>query len=110
VLLAARDGGVVGSVQIVRASSGNGGHRAEIQRLAVRADVRGKGVGRALIEAAAARARADGLKLLWLTTHADTGADAFYEAAGWTRVGVIPSYSRRPDGSLATNVFYYLEL
>jgi GNAT superfamily N-acetyltransferase len=111
VLLAARDGGeVVGTVQIVRATSGNGRHRGEIQRLAVRADRRGQGLGRALLDASGERARVDGLQLLWLTTHAGTGADGFYEAAGWTRVGVIPSYSERPDGSLATNVFYYLEL
>jgi GNAT superfamily N-acetyltransferase len=112
VLLAARDGSgwVVGSVQIVRAVAGNGRHRGEIQRLAVRADVRGRGLGRGLLAAAVDRARADGLRLLWLTTHEGTDADGFYEAAGWTRVGVIPSYSVRPDGSLGGNVFFYLEL
>src|SRR3954469_23630978 len=74
VLLAARDGGViVGSVQIARATAGNAGHRGEIQRLAVRAGERGRGLGRALLAAAAERARADGLRLLWLTTHAGTG-------------------------------------
>jgi GNAT superfamily N-acetyltransferase len=111
VLLAARDdGGVVGTVQLVRASAENGRHRGEVQRLAVRADRRGQGLGRALLEAAAERARADGLSLLWLTTHAGTDADGFYEAAGWSRAGVIPAYSQRPDGSLAGNVFYFLEL
>src|SRR4051794_34167733 len=111
VLLAARDGGeLVGSVQIVRATAENGRHRGEIQRLAVRADRRGSGLGRALLEAASERARADGLRLLWLTTHSGTEADGFYESAGWTRVGEMPSYSQRPDGTLATNVFYYLEL
>jgi GNAT superfamily N-acetyltransferase len=111
VLLAARDGGVLaGTVQIVRASSENGRHRGEVQRLAVRADRRGRGLGRALLDAAVEQARADGLRLLWLTTHAATGADGFYEAAGWSRVGEMPAYSQRPDGSLAANVFYCLEL
>jgi acetyltransferase len=111
VLLAAQaDGDIVGSVQVVRAAAENGRHRAEIQRLAVLAEERGRGLGRALLEAATERARADGLRLLWLTTHAGTGADGFYESAGWTRVGEMPSYSQRPDGTLATNVFYYLEL
>jgi len=69
VLLAARDdGAVVGTVQIVRADSENGQHRGEIQRLAVRADRRGSGVGRALLEAAVERSRGLGLRLLWLTT------------------------------------------
>jgi ribosomal protein S18 acetylase RimI-like enzyme len=105
-----RDGLVVGSVQIVRATAENGRHRGEIQRLAVRVGLRGRGIGRALLAAAVERARADGLRLLWLTTHEGTDADGFYESSGWTRVGVIPSYSVRPDGSLAGNVFFYLEL
>jgi hypothetical protein len=28
-----------------------------------------------------------------------------YERCGWTRMGVMPSYSVRPDGSLAANAF-----
>jgi GNAT superfamily N-acetyltransferase len=111
VLLAAvEEGRVVGTVQIVRAESENGRHRAEIQRLAVRGDRRGSGLGRALLEAAAARARELGLRLLWLTTHAETGSDRFYDAVGWTRLGVLPLYSERPDGTLAGGAFYYLVL
>jgi ribosomal protein S18 acetylase RimI-like enzyme len=111
VLLVARDGdSIVGAVQIVRATAENGRGRGEIQRLAVRRDRRGEGLGRALLDAAARRARTDGLRLLWLSTHAGTDADAFYEAAGWTRAGVIPAYAERPDGSVVGNVFYYLEL
>ncbi len=112
VLLAARDENraVVGTVQIVRATSENGGHRAEIQRLAVRADRRGSGLGRALLEAAVERSRALGLRVLWLTTHADTGSDRFYESVGWSRLGALPLYSARPDGTLADGALYYLEL
>lgn len=112
VLLAAREdgGALVGTVQIVRAEAENGQHRAEIQRLAVRADRRGAGIGRALLEAAVARSRALGLRLLWLTTHADTGSDQFYEAVGWTRLGAMPLYSARPDGTLAGAAMYYLVL
>jgi GNAT superfamily N-acetyltransferase len=112
VLLVAREdgGAVVGTVQIVRASSENGGHRAEIQRLAVRAERRGTGLGRALLAAAVERSRGLGLRVLWLTTHAGTGSDRFYESVGWTRLGAVPLYSARPDGSLADGAFYYLEL
>lgn len=110
-LLVARDGGrVVGSVHLARAAAENGTHRAEIQRLAVRADRRGGGIGRALLAAAVARARELGLRLLWLTTHEGTGADRFYVRTGWTRLGVMPGYARLPDGSLAGNAFFYLEL
>ena len=111
VMLGARAGGaLVGIVQIVRSSAGNGSHRAKIVRLAVRRDMRGRGIGRALLEAATERARALGISLLWLTTHADTDSDRIYERLGWMRMGTMPGYAARPDGSLADNVFYYLEL
>jgi acetyltransferase len=112
VLLGARDeaGRIVGTVQIVRAAADNGARRAEIVRLAVRGDLRGQGLGRALLDAAVERARALELRLLWLSTHADTAADDFYERCGWTRVGVMPAYSQRPDGALVANAFFCLEL
>jgi GNAT superfamily N-acetyltransferase len=111
VVLAAFDDDVlVGAVCLTRASAENGQHRAEVQKLAVRADVRGGGIGTQLLDAAAERARAEGITLLWLTTHAGTRSDAFYERIGWTRVGVIPGYSRLPSGSPAANAFFYREL
>jgi len=111
VLLVAReDGRVVGTVQVVRAEAENGAHRAEVQRLGVLAAARGRGIGRQLLEAAVERARSLGLRLLWLTTHADTGSDRFYEVVGWSRLGAMPAYSARPDGTLADGAFYYFEL
>jgi GNAT superfamily N-acetyltransferase len=110
VLAALDDGEVVGAGSLSRAGAENGGHRAEVQRLAVRTDRRGGGIGGALLEALVERARALGLRLLWLTTHADTASDAFYVRRGWTRVGEVPAWSRRPDGALATNAFFYLVL
>jgi len=109
-LVGRAEGFLVGTVQIVRASAENGSHRAEIVRLAVRGDMRGRGIGRALLEAAVGRARELGISLLWLTTHADTDSDRIYERLGWTRMGRMPGYAARPDGSLADNVFYHLEL
>jgi GNAT superfamily N-acetyltransferase len=110
-LWAARENGrVVATVQLARGGADNGRHRAEIVRLAVAADLRGRGLGRQLLEVATDRARELGLRLVWLTTHADTGSDTFYARCGWTRMGVMPKYSERPDGALAANVFYYLEL
>jgi hypothetical protein len=51
-----------------------------------------------------------GLRLLWLTTHAESGSDRFYAAVGWSRLGTLPAYSARPDGTLAGGAFYYREL
>jgi GNAT superfamily N-acetyltransferase len=109
-LVALEDGRVLGSVHLARAAADNGRHRAEVQRLAVRADARGRGLGSELLAAACDRARALGLTLLWLTTHAGTDSDRFYAARGWERAGVIPAYARLPDGSLAANAFFYKTL
>jgi GNAT superfamily N-acetyltransferase len=109
-VLAELDGEVVGMAQLVRSGATNARHRAEVRRVAVATSVRGRGVGSGLMAAVEDAARAGGLTLLWLTTHADTDADRFYEAIGYTRLGVIPGYSRRPDGALAPGVFFYREL
>jgi acetyltransferase len=109
-LAAVEDGAVVGAVHLARSTTPNGRHRAEVQKLAVRLDRRGGGIGAALLDAVAELAQTMGLRLLWLTTHADTRSDAFYVKRGWTRVGVIPEYSQAPDGRLATNAFFYLQL
>ena len=111
VQFAAFDGdALVGAVHLARSSAANGRHRAEIQRLVVRADTRGKGVGRVLMNAAVEHARSLGLRLLWLSTHAGTDADRIYGRLGWTRSGVIPDYALLPSGDLAANAFYYLKL
>jgi GNAT superfamily N-acetyltransferase len=111
VLFAAVDDGVVvGAVNLAPATTPNGRHRAEVQKLAVRLDRRGDGIGAALLDTAVARGRELGLRLLWLTTHADTRSDSFYVRRGWTRMGVMPEYSQAPDGRYATNAFFYLQL
>jgi acetyltransferase len=81
-----------------------------VQKLAVRADRRGGGIGAAFLAAIAERACREGIRLLWLTTHADTRSDGFYVARGWTRVGVIPEWSVAPDGRYAANAFFYKRL
>lgn len=111
ILLAALDGDdVIGAVQLDRSEAGNGRHRAEVRRLVVRADRRGTGIGRALMEAVVDSARALDLRLLWLSTHEGTDADRIYERLGWTRAGVIPDYAVLPNGELAGNAFYFLRL
>jgi GNAT superfamily N-acetyltransferase len=104
------DSEVVGAGGLAVGTAENGRHRGEIQRLAVRAGHRGAGVGGALLDALVARARDEGLVLVWLTTHADTASDAFYVRRGWTRYGVVPRWSQRPDGEVVANAFFYLEL
>jgi acetyltransferase len=110
VVVAEDDGEVVGMAHLARCEAANATHRAEVQRVAVAAEARGGGVGRALMAAVEEEARRLGVTLLWLTTHAGTAAEAFYESVGYTRLGVMPNYSRRPDGTLWPGAFFYREL
>jgi GNAT superfamily N-acetyltransferase len=98
---------LVGTAQLERAAPANSRHRAEIQRVVVRSDARGQGVGRELMRAVEAAALAHGITLLWLTTHDRTPACDFYERLGYERLGVMPAYSRRPNGELWPSAFYY---
>ncbi|WP_336241956.1 GNAT family N-acetyltransferase [Enterobacter cloacae] len=51
--------------------------------------------------------RADVAKLLVLDTSTGSGAETFYQRAGWQKVGEIPRYALMPDGAMtATSVFY----
>ncbi|MEJ5886876.1 GNAT family N-acetyltransferase [Pseudokineococcus marinus] len=59
---------------------------AVVAAVVVAPAARGAGVGEALLEAFAARARAAGTTTAELVTRADGGATAFYERLGWERV------------------------
>ena len=109
-VLGALEDGIVVGAGCLAVGGGNGSHRGEIQRLAVRGDRRGGGIGALLLDALVERARAQGLSLLWLTTHAGTRSDSFYVRRGWTRYGAVPGWSQRPDGEIVANAFFYLEL
>jgi len=109
-LVGEEQGEVVGMAQVVFSGATNADHRAEVQRVGVAANARGRGVGHRVMSAAEAVAREHGVTLLWLTTHSDTDACAFYEAIGYTRMGTMPNYSRRPDGTLWPAAFYFKDL
>ena len=110
-LLVADDHGqVVAMAQLVRSAAMNASHRAEVQRVVVAEGVRGRGVGRQLMAAIEDTARALQISLLWLTTHDGSEACSFYEALGYSEMGVMPAYSRRPDGALSPGAFYFKEL
>jgi len=104
------DGQILGMAQLARSGAMNADHRAEVQRVAVADAARGRGVGRELMGGIESTAGELGITLLWLTTHEGSEACAFYEALGYAKMGVMPAYSRRPDGSLSPGAFYYKEL
>jgi ribosomal protein S18 acetylase RimI-like enzyme len=100
-------GEVVGTVQVVLALPPNQPHRAELTKLLVHGDARRRGAGARLLAAAEDAARARGKTLLVLDTFAGTEAYRLYRRAGWTEVGVIPSYALYPDGRPGDTVVFY---
>jgi len=110
VLVAEVEGELVGMAHVVPGGAANATHRAEVQRVAVAESARGGGVGTQLMSAAEEAAREQGLTLLWLTTHDGSDACAFYEGIGYTKLGVMPAYSERPDGVLSPAAFYFKDL
>jgi GNAT superfamily N-acetyltransferase len=109
-LVAETDGEILAMAQLARSGAMNANHRAEVQRVGVADAVRGRGVGRALMACIEITAIELDITLLWLTTHEGSEACPFYEALGYTKFGVMPAYSRRPDGTLSPGAFYYKEL
>ena len=110
VVVAELDGEVVGMAHVAPSGAANAPHSAEVQRVAVAESVRGAGVGLRLMEAVEVAAIEQGLTLLWLTTHAQSDACAFYDAIGYTKLGVMADYSLRPDGTVSPAAFYFKEL
>ena len=110
-LLVAEDGEeIVGMAQLAFSRATNADHRAEVQRVAVALEARRGGIGRRLMSAVEVAAREHGVTLLWLTTHDGTDACRFYESVGYTKLGVMPDFSRRPDGTLWPGAFYFRRL
>jgi GNAT superfamily N-acetyltransferase len=103
-------GRVVGTAILVRSRNQNAPHRAEIGKVIVHRSVRRRGLGRALMEAAEARARADGRWLLILDTEAGCPADALYRTLGWQVLGTMPNHAYRSDGALAPTTYFWKDL
>lgn len=103
-------GGIAGTVSLVQEPKANGRHRAEVVKLMVHRDARGKGLGRALLTTAEQAAARAGATLLLLDTETGSAAESLYHAAGWTRYGVVPDYAADPEGALRDCSFFYKRL
>jgi GNAT superfamily N-acetyltransferase len=108
---AAHDGShAVGTVSLAFPDKPNSRHRAELVKLMVHRDARGRGLGRRLLGTAEDAARSAGITLLHLDTETDSPAERLYGSAGWTRAGVIPDYAADPAGVLRPTTLYYKRL
>ncbi|MFI6034653.1 GNAT family N-acetyltransferase [Streptomyces sp. NPDC051315] len=108
---AAHDGDrVVGTVTLDFPDKPNSRHRAELVKLMVHREARGRGLGRRLLTVAEEAAAAAGVTLLHLDTETDSPAERLYRTAGWTRAGVIPDYAASPAGVLRPTTLYYKQI
>ncbi|MGN9758467.1 N-acetyltransferase family protein [Streptomyces sp. SD31] len=104
----AQEGGrTVGTVSLDFPDKPNSRHRAELVKLMVHRNARGRGLGRRLLTTAEQAAIGAGVTLLHLDTETDSLAERLYDSAGWTRAGVIPDYAASPAGVLRPTTIYY---
>ncbi|OIJ62497.1 GNAT family N-acetyltransferase [Streptomyces mangrovisoli] len=101
------EGRLIGTVSLAFPDKSNSRHRAELVKLMVHPDGRGRGLGRVLLARAEEAAAASGVTLLHLDTETDSSAERLYRAAGWTRAGVVPDYAANPAGELKPTTIYY---
>src|SRR5437667_9830743 len=108
VLIARWDGTIAGTVQLILDTPPNQRHRAEVAKLLVHPDARRGGIARALMQRLEALARESRRTLITLDTRTGDKAESLYASLGYRLAGVIPGYSRAPDGERmdATSYMY----
>jgi acetyltransferase len=109
-LVAERDGKVVGAVQLELAEQPNARHRAEVAKLLVHTQAQRQGIARELMREAEELARGHGRTLLVLDTREGDAAEQLYLRLGYVRAGAIPGYARSGAGRLETTVLFYRQL
>jgi len=99
---------IVGTVQLDLATPPNQPHRAEVKKLLVHPWARRRGIGKSLMAALEAHARAVGRTVLTLDTVTGGAAEPLYRSIGYVVVGTIPRYALNFDSSTleSTTVMY----
>ena len=102
------EGEVVGLYILHPNNVGRCGHIANAS-YGVRRDMRGRGVGRALVEDCLAACGALGFRLLQFNAvvASNLGAIALYQSLGFQRVGTIPGGFRLKDGRYEDIIVFY---
>ena len=96
-LVAEAEGGLAGFA-VIRLVKTRDGSEAELESILVAAELRSRGVGRALLAESAARAKACGAIRLDLEVRAsNAAANRLYKRAGFVEIGRRRGYYRDPD-------------
>ena len=97
-------------VQLILEHKPNGRHRAEVQKLLVLREFRGRGIAKALMAALERKAAELGRSLLVLDTVPGQPAEKLYERLGYRRAGVVPDYAEKSSGGFEPTVIFYKKL
>ena len=101
---------LVGTVQLIVGLPQNQPHRSEIAKMLVDPKYRRRGIGRALMQAALDKARAEKKSLVTLDTRTGDVAEGLYASLGFQKAGVIPNYALDPDGQRFHSTTYMYKL
>lgn len=101
---------VVGSAQLALSRWTNSPHRAELQKLFVAADYRGRGVARALLATLHDSAQRDGRTLIVLNTRRGDPAESMYRRLGYRESGILPGWTLGATGERFDHVTMYLDM
>lgn len=105
------EGRIQGTVQLIPAAMPNQPHRADVAKLLVHPNARRRGLGRALMSALEAHAKALGRTMLVLDTRSSDPSRLLYQSLGFEVAGEIPNYCRNPfDNRLEHTTYMYKDL
>jgi acetyltransferase len=104
------DNAVVGSGQLLLSQRSNSPHRAELQKVFVERASRGRGIGRALMNAIHTTALEHARTLILCNTRHDEPAERFYKSLGYKEAGVIPGWTVDREGERYAHATLYKEL
>jgi GNAT superfamily N-acetyltransferase len=91
---------IAGTVSLYLTDKPNGRHRAEVSKLMVHREARGRHYASRLLATAEEKARDLGCSLLFLDTQSGSPAEGLYARRGWKRIGCVEDWAMSPDGTL----------
>ncbi|HEX4765522.1 MAG TPA: GNAT family N-acetyltransferase [Lichenihabitans sp.] len=97
---------LVATALLFPARQPNAPHRAEVGKMLVLFSARRQGLGRRLLTAVEAAARAAGRTLLLLDTESGSAGERLYRSCGWIDYGRVPDHAYRADGRLAETTMF----
>jgi GNAT superfamily N-acetyltransferase len=101
------DGTILGTAQLVTGQPENQPHRADVAKVLVARRARRRGIAARLMAAIEEEARRAGKTCLVLDTVTGGDAERLYARAGWTPVGIVPSYALMPTGEPCATTYFY---